>query len=125
MSAFLKVRQKEILKENIMVDVLVQIGGTEINLSGLIVGAASFLIIIFGRWACIAGEYHFTKNLWYLFLVLGISSLIAALFIKMTIPASILSIFGLTLLWGIQEIIEQEERVEKGWFPKNPKRKKE
>lgn len=108
-----------------MVDVLVQTGGAELNLSGLIVGAATFLIIIFGRWACIAGEYYFTKNLWYVFLVLGIASLVSALFIERVIPASVLSIFGLTMLWGIHEIIEQEERVAKGWFPANPKRKKE
>lgn len=107
-----------------MTDVIVEIGQLELNLSGLIVGAASFLIIIFGRWACIAGEYYFTKKLWIAFLILGIASLVSALLIEHVIIASILSIFGLTLLWGIHEIIEQEERVEKGWFPLNPKRNK-
>ena len=107
-----------------MIDVIVEIGELELKLSGLIVGAASFLIIIFGRWACIAGEYYFTKKLWIAFLIIGIASLVSALFIDHLIIASILSIFGLTLLWGIQEIIEQEERVEKGWFPVNPKRNK-
>ena len=38
--------------------------------------------------------------------------------------ASVLSIFGLTMLWGIHEVIEQEERVQKGWFPENPKKVK-
>ena len=107
-----------------MIDVLVEIGKTELNLSGLIVGAASFLIIVFGRWACIAGEYYFTKKLWYVFLLVGMASLATALFLDAVIPASVLSIFGLTMLWGIHEIIEQEERVEKGWFPANPKRNK-
>lgn len=105
-----------------MVDVIVNIGQTELNLSGLIVGAASFFIIIFGRWACIAGEYYLTKKLWYAFLVVGIASLAGALFIEAIIPASVLSIFGLTMLWGIHEILEQEVRVAKGWFPSNPER---
>jgi hypothetical protein len=108
-----------------MIDVWVEIGETGVNLSGLIVGAATFLIIIFGRWACIAGEYYFTKRLWIVFLIVGIASLAGTLFIESVLSASILSIFGLTMLWGIQEIIEQEERVAKGWFPENPKRKKQ
>ena len=108
-----------------MVDVIVEIAGKELNLAGLIVGASSFLIILFGRWACIAGEYYFTNRLWIAFLIIGIASLAGALFVEMLIPASVLSIFGLTMLWGIHEIIEQEERVAKGWFPANPKRKKE
>jgi len=108
-----------------MTDVLIEIGNRSVNLSGLIVGAATFLIIVFGRWACIAGEYYFTKRLWIAFLITGIASLAATLIIDAVIPASILSIFGLTMLWGIHEIIEQEERVAKGWFPENPKRKKE
>jgi hypothetical protein len=31
-------------------------------------------------------------------------------------------VFGFSSLWSIHEIIEQEERVKKGWFPANPKR---
>lgn len=108
-----------------MTDVLIDIGDRSVNLSGLFVGAATFLIIVFGRWACIAGEYYFTKRLWIAFLVIGIASLAANLIIDAVIPASVLSIFGLTMLWGIHEIIEQEERVAKGWFPENPKRKKQ
>ena len=29
------------------------------------------------------------------------------------------------MLWSIGEIFEQKKRVEKGWFPMNPKRKAE
>ncbi len=105
-----------------MVDILVNIGQNELNLSGILVGAASFFIIIFGRWACIAGEYHFTKKIWIVFLLAGIVSVALSLFVENTIFASVLSIFGLTFLWGIHEVIEQEERVNKNWFPRNPKR---
>lgn len=107
-----------------MIDILIHIKELQLNLSGLIVGGASFLIIIFGRWACIAGEYHFSKRIWIIFLLTGIISLVLALFIKNTLIASVLSIFGLTLLWGIHEVIEQEERVNKGWFPENPNKRK-
>jgi hypothetical protein len=107
-----------------MTDFLINISDLSLNLSGLIVGAATFLIIIFGRWACIAGEYYFSKKIWIAFLLFGILGLIAGLFVKNVLIASILCIFGLTLLWGIHEVIEQEERVQKGWFPENPKRKK-
>jgi hypothetical protein len=103
-----------------MNDVLINIQNIELNLSGLIVGGASFLIIIFGRWACIAGEYYFSKKIWISFLLVGIMALLLSLLLKSIVIASVLSIFGLTMLWGIHEVIEQEERVKKGWFPENP-----
>ena len=36
---------------------------------------------------------------------------------------AILGIFGFSCLWSIRELFEQVERVEKGWFPRNPNRK--
>ena len=30
---------------------------------------------------------------------------------------------GCSCLWSIKELFEQRERVRKGWFPENPKRK--
>ena len=33
-----------------------------------------------------------------------------------------LGVLGVTCLWSIKELHEQEERVHKGWFPSNPKR---
>lgn len=32
-------------------------------------------------------------------------------------------ITGFSCFWSIKELFEQEKRVEKGWFPKNPRRK--
>ena len=31
--------------------------------------------------------------------------------------------FRITCIWSIKELFEQEERVKKGWFPENPKKK--
>ena len=36
---------------------------------------------------------------------------------------ALLGVTGASLLWGIGELFEQVKRVEKGWFPMNPKRK--
>ncbi|WP_373758757.1 DUF4491 family protein, partial [Bacteroides heparinolyticus] len=36
--------------------------------------------------------------------------------------ASLLGVFAFSSFWSIKEVFEQEERVKKGWFPKNPKR---
>jgi len=96
--------------------------GLPLNFSGFIVGVATFAIIFISRYICIKGEYYFTKRFWIAFLMIGVISILASLFIKNTIFSAILSINGFTFLWGIGEIIEQEERVKKGWFPKNPKR---
>ena len=67
--------------------------------------------------------YYFTKKSWIAYLVLGIVGIILSLFAENLIVSAIMSIFGFTCLWGIGEVIQQEKRVEKGWFPKNPKRK--
>ena len=53
----------------------------------------------------------------------GIACVIAALFIENTLISAIVGVFGASALWGIGELFEQKKRVERGWFPKNPKRK--
>jgi len=32
-------------------------------------------------------------------------------------------VFAFSSFWTIKDVFEHEERVQKGWFPKNPKRK--
>ncbi|MGM0496839.1 MAG: DUF4491 family protein [Bacteroidota bacterium] len=94
-----------------------------LNLTGLIIGIAAFLIIAIARYTTIKAEYYFSKIFWIVFLIIGVFALGASLLAESFILSSILSILGFNYLWGIGEIIEQEKRVEKGWFPKNPKRK--
>jgi hypothetical protein len=100
----------------------IEVFGHGINLIGIIVGLASFVIIVFARYSCIAGEYHFTKKLWIAFLIVGILAVFISFLLTNIILSNIVAIIGFNYLWGINEIIEQEERVNKGWFPKNPKR---
>ena len=94
-----------------------------LNLTGLIIGLGAFIIIAIARYTTIKAEYYFTKTFWIAFLIIGIAALGASLLVHSFILSAILSILGFNYLWGIGEIIEQEKRVEKGWFPKNPKRK--
>lgn len=101
----------------------IELFGHALNLTGIIVGLASFLIIIIARYSCIAGEYYFTKKLWIAFLVVGLLAICISFLLTNIITSAVVSIIGFNYLWGINEIIEQENRVNKGWFPKNPKRK--
>ncbi|MEO4924375.1 DUF4491 family protein, partial [Bacteroides uniformis] len=58
----------------------------------------------------------------WIFLLLGIGGIIASLYTENIMIASLLGVFAFSSFWTIKEIFEQEERVKKGWFPKNPKR---
>lgn len=91
-------------------------------LDGLIVGGATFLIIALSRFVCIKAEYHFGKNFWIVFLLIGIASIVASLLIVNPVLSVVCGIHGFAYLWGIGEIIEQAKRVEKGWYPKKEKR---
>ncbi len=101
----------------------VDILNTTFNFSGFIVGLFVFVTIMFARWLCIWGEYHFTKTFWIAFLVIGIIGLSVSLYSENLIFSSAMSAFGFIFLWGIHETIEQEERVKKGWFKKKENKK--
>ena len=55
-------------------------------------------------------------------LIAGLLCLIAALFIQ-GLFSVLLGLLGVACIWSIRELKEQARRVERGWFPKNPKRK--
>lgn len=93
--------------------------------TGIIIAVMSFLIIGLFHPIVIKTEYYTGVKLWWLFLLLGIACLAAALFVENTIGSAALGIIGASFLWSILELFEQKERVKKGWFPMNPKRKKE
>ena len=92
------------------------------NVGAVIVGAASLVIIGAFHPIVIKAEYYFSARCWWIFAVAGICFLFAAL-LTHGIGAYILALIGTTCLWSILELFHQEKRVEKGWFPKNPKRK--
>ena len=90
---------------------------------GLVIGLSTFLIIGAFHPVVIKAEYYFGKQCWPVFLVCGLLCAVGALFVPVLWVSALMSVLGFTLLWSIKELSEQEERVKRGWFPSNPKRK--
>ena len=67
-------------------------------------------------------EYYFSERIWPLFLAGGLAFCAASLFAEHLLLSAVLGVVGFTLLWSIHKLKQQAKRVEKGWFPKNPKR---
>ena len=95
------------------------------NFAGIIIGLISFIIIGVFHPIIVKCEYYFTDKVWPVFLALGVLTIIISLFIKNTVVAAGFGVLGCTFLWSIRELKEQKERVNKGWFPKNPNRKED
>ena len=93
------------------------------NFNGILVGVVTFLLIGLFHPIVIKAEYYFTKRCWPVFLVAGLALLLGSLWISDVIVSILVAILGISCLWSIKELFEQEERVKKGWFPANPKRK--
>lgn len=90
---------------------------------GIFVGFCSFLLIGLFHPIVIKAEYYFTKRVYPLFIIAGIIFLVIAFLIQNQVVSSLLGVTGFSCFWSVKELFEQEKRVEKGWFPKNPNRK--
>lgn len=95
----------------------------EYNLEGLVIGLLTFLIIGIFHPLVIKGEYYFGTRCWWAFFVFGVVALIAAFCIENVMWSAVCGVTAFSSFWGIGELFEQRRRVERGWFPKNPKRK--
>lgn len=95
----------------------------EYNLEGLVIGLLTFLIIGIFHPLVIKGEYYFGTRCWWAFFVFGVVALITALCIENVMWSAVCGVTAFSSFWGIGELFEQRRRVERGWFPKNPKRK--
>jgi branched-subunit amino acid transport protein len=93
------------------------------NLTGIIIGLVTFVIIGVFHPLVIKGEYYFGTRCWWLFLLAGILGVIAALLIRNFILSTLCGVFAFSAFWGIGELFDQKKRVEKGWFPKREKKK--
>ena len=93
------------------------------NFTGLIIGIATFLIIGLFHPIVIKAEYYLGTKCWWMFALAGIIFIVLSILIENIILSTILGVFGFSSFWSILELFEQKKRVEKGWFPKNPKRK--
>lgn len=95
------------------------------NLTGLLIGVCTFLIIGLFHPVVVKCEYYFGTRCWWWFLVLGVAAIVAALWIHNVLWSSLFGVFAFSSFWTILEIFEQRGRVKKGWVPMNPKRKNE
>ena len=95
---------------------------TEYNLTGLVIGIATFLIIGLFHPLVVKGEYYLGVRCWWVFLVMGIVAIVASVAVRHILWSTLLAVWGASSLWSIGELFEQRQRVAKGWFPANPKR---
>ena len=93
------------------------------HLLGLLIGISTFLIIGLFHPLVIKAHYYWGTGCWWIFLLLGITGIVLSIIIEEVLWSALLGVFAFSSLWTIKELFEQEERVRKGWFPKNPKRK--
>jgi uncharacterized membrane protein len=95
-----------------------------LNFSGIIIGVATFLVIGLFHPLVIKAEYYIGVKSWWLFLLLGILSVVASLLVTDLTISILLGVVAFSSFWSIGEVFQQKKRVEKGWFPANPKKRK-
>ena len=95
-----------------------------VNFQGVILGLAAFLCIGIWHPIVIKAEYYFGTKIWWAFLLVGVAGICGSLLVRNTYVSVFLGIFAFSALWGIHELFQQKKRVERDWFPRNPKRKK-
>ena len=95
----------------------------EYHLLGLLIGVSTFLIIGLFHPVVIKCEYYFGTRCWWWFLVLGLVGVGLSIWVENVLWSTLLGVFCFSSFWTIKEIFDQKKRVEKGWFPRNPKRK--
>ncbi|MBR1963299.1 MAG: DUF4491 family protein [Muribaculaceae bacterium] len=93
------------------------------HLLGLVIGISTFLIIGIFHPVVIKCEYYFGTRCWWWFLVLGLVGVGLSIWVDNVLWSTMLGVFAFSSFWTIKEIFEQKQRVEKGWFPRNPNRK--
>lgn len=94
------------------------------NLTGIIIGAATFLLIGLFHPVVIKAEYYFGTSCWWVFLLMGIAALAGSILLTNVILSSVCAVLAFTAFWSIGELFEQKKRVAKGWFPRNPNKDK-
>lgn len=93
------------------------------HFTGLTIAVCTFLVIGIFHPIVIKTEYYFGTRPWWLFAVVGVVCIAGSVCIEDTMLSAIVGVVGASSLWAIGELFEQKKRVEKGWFPVNPKRK--
>ena len=92
------------------------------HLQGLVIGVCTFLIIGLFHTIVVKAEYYWGTRCWWIFLLLGLAGIVVSLWVESVTLSALAGVFGFSSFWTIKELFDQEKRVQKGWFPKNPKR---
>lgn len=95
------------------------------NFEGILLGALSFVIIGIFHPIVIKAEYHFGRKSIPFFVVGGVIFALLSLLVQQVYGSVLLGLIAFSSFWSVKEVIEQEKRVKKGWFPKNPKKDEE
>lgn len=95
------------------------------NFTGIIIGLATFLAIGLFHPLVIQAEYYLGTRCWWMFLVAGILFGAASLLVENVILSTILGVVAFSSFWSIHELVQQRERVRKGWFPEGPGHRKQ
>lgn len=93
------------------------------HILGLAIGLCTFLVIGLFHPLVIKGEYYFGVRCWWAFLMLGVLTGAASYMIDDMALSILCGVVAFSSLWSIGEVFEQRERVRKGWFPANPRRR--
>jgi len=92
------------------------------HLLGLAIGICSFLTIGVFHPIVIKAEYHWGVRCWWAFALVGVLLCAASLLCCNVLASAVLAVAAFSCFWGILELFQQQERVHKGWFPRNPRR---
>lgn len=92
------------------------------NYDGLIIGLSTFILIGVFHPIVIKSEYYWGTKIWPLFLLAGLGLCGLSIFITNGLLSIVFGVAGFSSLWSIFELFHQKKRVDKGWYPKNPKR---
>ena len=92
------------------------------NLSGILIAVCTFVIIGLFHPLVVKAEYYIGVKSWLIFLFGGIAGIVLSVCTDNIVFSTCFGVFGASCIWSIFEVFQQKKRVDKGWFPKNPKR---
>jgi hypothetical protein len=93
------------------------------NTTGIFLGLFTTVAIGLGFVWVIKLEYRVGAHVAKAVAALGITAVVASLFIHDFTLSAIVGIIGATIVWGATELPDQEDRVARGLFPANPRKR--
>lgn len=92
-----------------------------LQFDGLAVGLVAFIIIGLFHPLVIKGEYYLGAHRCIpLFIMLGVLTAIASAACPHHTASAALGVVAFASFWSVKEVKQQQQRVDRGWFPLNP-----